>query len=55
MYYHHFHLLIEIGVPAVVLTEKEIEAGTRTLSGVAQNETIEGQFILAILNYLTDS
>ena len=55
MYYHHFHLLIEIGVPAVVLIEMEIKAGTRTLSGVAQNQTIEGQFILAILNYLTDN
>ena len=55
MYYHHFHLLIEIGVPAVILIEKEFEADTRILNGVAQNETIEGQFILAILNYLIDN
>ena len=55
MYYNHFHMLIEIGVPAVILIEKKIEADTRTLRGVALNEIIEGQFILAILNFLTDN
>ena len=37
-------LLMKIQVAAVILIEKEIEAGTRTLDGVTQNETIEGQY-----------
>ena len=44
-----------IGVSAVILIEKEIEAGPSTLKGVALNATIEGTFILAILNNLTDN